>query len=228
MYGGDPYLPALGYKAASATATWADPTYRGIMALSDSELKKNRATVRRRSVVDGRRRHWSDSQKTEAVQTYMILGSLKLVAGALKIPFDTLKVWKQSEWWKQMEGDLRTQDDLQLSARLTKIVNRSYDVIEDRMEHGDFVYDQKSGKMKRKPVSMRDAHKVAIDLMDKKDTLVDRHMKGETITTDKIEKTLADLAANFAKIANQINTHGPVEVTDVIFGDDNRDAKETT
>lgn len=199
------------------------------MALSDAPFRSKTPSVRRRS-VDGTKRHWSDSQKTEAVQTYMILGSLKLVSGALKIPFDTLKVWKQSEWWKTLEGELRVQEDLQLSARLTKIVNRSYDVIEDRLEHGDFVYDQKSGKMKRKPVTMRDAHKVAVDLIDKKDMLIERHIKGESVTTDKIEKTLADLAANFAKIAASVGKQ-PIEVTDVVFGKlegEDSDAKETT
>lgn len=196
------------------------------MALSDSKMKYMQSRSGGRRAVGDARKRWSDSQKTEAVQTYMVLGSLKLVSGALQIPFDTLKVWKASEWWKTLEGELRVQEDLQLSARLTKIVNRSYDVIEDRMEHGDFVYDQKSGKMRRKPVNMRDAHKVAIDLMDKKDMLVTRHISGDSVTADKIEKTLADLAANFAKIANSINTKGPVEVTDVIFGDDKHDAKE--
>jgi hypothetical protein len=196
------------------------------LALSDAPTKQNVPTVRRRS-VDGTKRHWSDSQKTEAVQTYMILGSLKLVSGALKIPFDTLKVWKASEWWKTLEGELRIQEDLQLSSRLQKIVNRSYDVIEDRLEKGDFVYDQKTGTMRRKPVNMRDAHKVAIDLIDKRDMLVTRHIQGESVTTDKIEKTLADLAANFAKIANTINeTKRPVEVTDVLFGSESDNAKE--
>ncbi len=189
------------------------------MALSDAPTKLTRPTVNRRA-VGSTRRHWSDSQKTEAVQTYMILGSLKLVSGALKIPFDTLKVWKASEWWKTLEGELRIQEDLQLSARLQKIVNRSYDVIEDRLENGDFVYNQKTGQLRRKPVSMKDAHVVARDLIDKKDMLIERHVAGESITTDKIEKTLADLAANFAKIANQINTNPkhPIEVTDVLFG----------
>ena len=196
------------------------------MALSDSKMKYMQARSGARRSVEARRKRWSDSQKTEAVQMYMILGSVKLVAGALKIPFDTLKVWKQSEWWKTLEGELRVQEDLQLSARLTKIVNKSYDVVEDRLEHGDFVYDQKTGTMRRKPVNMRDAHKVAVDLMDKKDMLIERHIAGESVTTDKIEKTLSDLAASFAKIATQINTHGPVEVTDVIFGDDTANAEE--
>jgi hypothetical protein len=198
------------------------------MALSDSKMKYMQTKSNGRRAVGAQNKRWSDSQKTEAVQTYMILGSLKLVAGALQIPFDTLKVWKQSEWWKTLEGDLRVQDDLQLSSRLQKIVNRSYDVIEDRLDNGDFVYDQKTGQMRRKPVAMKDAHKVAIDLMDKRDMLIDRHIQGDSITTDKIEKTLADLAANFAKIANQITTNPkhPIEVTDVIFGEDSNHAEK--
>lgn len=195
------------------------------MALSDAPTKKNAPTVRRRA-VGHRRAYWSDSQKVEAVQLYMMLGNLTLVSGTLKIPLPTLNVWKASEWWKKIEGDLRVQEDLQLSNRMKKIIDRSYDVVEDRLEKGDFVYDQKTGTMRRKPVSMKDAHKVASDLMERKDVLIDRHMEGQSVTTDRIEKTLADLAANFAKIANQINTHGPVEVTDIIFGEDHTNAKE--
>src|SRR6266581_5336428 len=107
--------------------------------LSDNPKRQHCKTPKRRAVAT-RNRLWSDSQKIEAVQTYMVLGNMRLVSGALKIPFDTLKVWKSSEWWKSLEGDLRMQDDLQLSARLKNIVGKSYDVIEDRMENGDFVY----------------------------------------------------------------------------------------
>lgn len=181
----------------------------------------------RRRATNQRGKAWSDSQKMEAVKAYMVLGSVKLVSGALKIPFDTLKVWKTSEWWKELEGELRVQDDLQLSTRLQKIVTKSYDVIEDRLENGDFVYDQKTGTMRRKPVAMKDAHRVAVDLMEKRDVLVERHMDGNSVTKDKIEETLADLAKNFAKIAATINeTKRPVEVTDVVFGKDRNDAEE--
>lgn len=192
------------------------------MSISDSQKRQNMPTVRRRA-VNARRKFWSDSQKVEAVQTFLVLGNLKLVAGALKIPYETIRVWRKSEWWKQIEGDLRVQDDLQLSARLKKIVNKSYDVIEDRLEHGDFVYDQKTGTMRRKPVNMKDAHKVAIDLIDKQQELVDRHMEGTSVSSDKIEKTLRTLADNFEKIAKQI-TNKPVEVTDVLFGEDSSNA----
>lgn len=186
------------------------------MSLSDSDSRKHVPTVRRRKSGDVRK-HWSDSQKVEAVQTYIILGSLKLVAGALKIPFDTLKLWKKSEWWKEIHDELMVQEDLQLSTRLRKIVAKSYDVVEDRLANGDFVYDQKSGEMRRKPVAMRDAHKVALDLHGKQQELIDRHMQEKTISVDTIDKRLKDLADSFAKIAGQVK-NGPIEVTDVIIG----------
>jgi hypothetical protein len=189
--------------------------------LSDDTKNKYRPTGRRRAVSAGKGFRWSDSQKIEAVQTYLILGSLKLTAGALKIPFDTLKVWKSSQWWKDLIEELRVQDDLQLSNRLKKIITRSYDVLEDRLENGDFVFDQKTGEMRRKPVSMRDATQVAIHLGEARQELVDRHLGGQSVTEDKIEKTLEKLAKQFEEVANRVGNIKPsVEVTDVIFGAD--------
>lgn len=196
------------------------------MALSDKPNMIYRPTVRRRPTKMDTNKHWSDSQKLETVKTYLVLGNLTLTASTLKIPLPTVKQWKKSEWWKTVENELMVQEDLQLGDRLKKIVNRSYDIIEDRMEKGDFVYDQKTGEMRRKPVNMKDAHKVGLDLQDRRDVLVRRHIEGDTVTTDKIEKTLNDLAKRFEDIANGVNKSKPVvEVTDVIFGEDSN-AKE--
>lgn len=195
------------------------------MALSDDPEWGSTHHPRRRATGAVNRR-WSDSQKVEAVTTYMILGSLKLVSGTLKIPFDTLKTWKKTEWWKEIEQDLRVQEDLQVSQRLRKIVEKTFDVVEDRLEHGDFVMDNK-GNLKRKPVSMKDAHRVAMDFGDRRDDLVNRHIQNESVDTGKIESKLADLAKEFARIASQVTTK-PVEVTDVIFAPqkENNNAEE--
>lgn len=191
------------------------------MALSDNEITKNVPSKRRRA-VDGTGRRWSDSQKIEAVTTYLMLGNLSLTAATLKIPRDTLKVWKASEWWKTMENELRVQDDLQISNKLKKILDKSIDVISDRLENGDFIYDTKSGEILRKPVSMKDANSVAKDMSDRRDVLIDRHISGSSVTADKITETLNSLAASFAKIAQQTN---PIPVTieaeDVEYTEDN-------
>lgn len=193
--------------------------------LSDKTKRQYMPTPKRRASGDvAYRRHYSDSQKIEAVTTYLMLGSLTMVSTMLKININTLKLWKKSEWWKDIENDLRTQEDLQLSKRLQNIVTKSLDVVEDRMDNGDFVYDQKSGQMRRKPVSMRDAAKVMMDLQGRREELVDRHISNESVSTDKIENTLKKLADEFAKVASQVTAKPPVEVTDVLFAGDSQDA----
>lgn len=193
--------------------------------LSDNDKMVGKKGVTRRAVTR-RKGWWSDSQKIEAVQTYLILGSLKLTAGALKIPFDTLKAWKASQWWKDLIEEMRVQEDLQLSTRLKKIITKSYDVLEDRLDNGDFVFDQKTGEMRRRPVAMRDAHKVAMDLVQSREHLIDRHFEGQSVTEDKIEKTLANLADQFAKIASQVTAKPSVNVIDVIFGSEDEESKD--
>src|SRR6185437_15902379 len=108
--------------------------------LSDDLKKRYMPTPKRRKEGEIYRRRYSDSQKIEAVTTYLMLGSLTMVAAMLKININTLKVWKKSEWWKEVEQDLRVQEDLQLSKRLQHIVTKSLNVVEDRLESGDFVY----------------------------------------------------------------------------------------
>lgn len=194
--------------------------------LSDDLKKRYMPTPKRRKECEVLRRRYSDSQKIEAVTTYLMVGSLAMVASLLKININTLKVWKKAEWWKEVEQDLRIQEDLQLSKRLQSIVNKSLSVVEDRLESGDFVYDQKTGEMRRRPVNMRDAHKVMLDLSDKREVLVDRHISNESITSDKIESTLKNLAEEFARIAKQVTSKPAVEVTDVLFGEDSNAPQE--
>lgn len=182
------------------------------------------AALRQRRPVSADGRRWGTAQRLEAVQTYLMLGNLTLTASVLKIPRDTLKGWKSKEWWKEMENDLKVQDDLQLGNRLKKIISKSYDVIEDRLENGDYIYDSREGVMKRKPVSMKDTHLVARDLIEKREYLVNRHLEEKSVSEDKVAKTLENLAKSFAEIANNVNKKPDVLVTDVILG---RNTSET-
>jgi hypothetical protein len=195
--------------------------------LSDSTRMKYAPVRKDRRSPSDTRKSYTDAQKIEAVTTFLMLGSLKMVSTMLKININTLKLWKKSEWWKDVEADLRTQEDLQLSKRMQGIINRTLDVVEDRLANGDFIYDQKTGELRRKPVALKDAHKVGIDMAERRDVLITRHVANESVSTDKVEDTLKKLADEFAKIANKITSSGPVEVTDVIFGDEHHAKDES-
>ena len=58
-----------------------------------------------------------------------------------------------------------------MDTKLTKIVDKSLDAVLDRVENGDFIYDQKSGQIKRRPAALRDIHRVATDTLSKRELL---------------------------------------------------------
>lgn len=194
------------------------------MALTDSESLKDRRTKRR--AIDAKGRHWSDSQKLEAVQTYLMLGSVRMTSAALKIPEVTLKLWRSSAWWKDLESELKIQDELQLSTRLKKIAEKSFAAVEDRLEHGNFVFDQKTGKIRRIPVNLKDAHKVAIESIQQQELIANKHV--EVANDGQVLDKLEQLAAKFAEMATdkfkQIQDEPrTVEMVDIVDNDEEED-----
>ena len=184
--------------------------------LSDSPERANLPSGKRRAVTAKTNRSWSDSQKIEAVTTYLALGNLALAGRVLKIPEQTLRLWKQKDWWKDVEHELRLEENLQLSSRLQKIIEGSLAVTEDRISNGDYVYDNKTGSMIRKPVSMKDAHKVAMDMINKREDLTNQ--RPVQMSNEALEDRLAKLAKQFEEIAARA-TQPVIEVTDVLIGE---------
>jgi len=165
------------------------------MALSDNPVAKKRSP-KHRSVDAPTSRSWSDKQKLEAVQSYLMLGNLALTSRILSIPEITLRVWKRSDWWATAVAEMKAQENMQMSVRLKKIVDASLGAVEDRLVNGDWIYDQKTGEMRRKPVDIRAAHKVAVDLMDKQEIV--EKASTEAAVEKHDEDRLLKLAEKFA------------------------------
>ena len=186
--------------------------------LSDSERKKDKKSKRIRSIAAETNRQWADSQKMEAIQSYLLLGNLALTSRILGIPEITLRVWKTSQWWKDAVAEIQAQEKIELSAKMKKIVGASLAVVEDRLVNGDFQFDQKSGEVIRKPVNMKDAHRVAMDMQERQVT-IEKAMNGDVTQEDDVQSKLLKLAEQFAemsmkKIEQKVDEHRTIDVTD--------------
>ena len=171
--------------------------------MSDSERKKDKKSKRIRSITAPTNKQWSDSQKMEAIQSYLLLGNLALTSRILGIPEITLRVWKTSQWWKDTVAEIKSQEKVELSSKMKKLVGASLAVVEDRLINGDFQFDQKTGEVIRKPVNMKDAHKVAMDMQERQD-LIDKSLSGEESKGDEgVQSRLLKLAEQFATMASQ-------------------------
>ena len=165
---------------------------------------------------------WSEKQRMDAVNSYLLLGNLALTSRVLNIPEVTLRYWKAQPWWKDAVAEIKSSEKMQLSVRVKKLVDASLAVVEDRLLNGDFQFDQKTGEVVRKPVNLKDAHKVAIDMADKHEALE----KAEDVVQkeENVDDKLLRLAEKFATMAtlsvqNKIDTQRTVEnvadITDV-------------
>lgn len=172
------------------------------MALTDNEREKARKRNKPRAIDAGSNFRWSDKQKMEAVTSYLTLGNLSLTARILGIPEITLRVWKASTWWKELVDELKLQEKIELSNRMKTLVEASQSIVANRLANGDPILNQKTGEIVFKPVSMKDAHKVAVDLIDRRKEIEKATEDGppsDQQNDDKLEK----LAVRFAEIATK-------------------------
>jgi transposase-like protein len=169
--------------------------------LSDKPSRVAVKSNRRRS-VKSTNKHWSDSQKIEAVTTFLALGgSPSKTCEILQIPLQTLQSWRKAEWWHRIEQDIQKEEKLTLSYNLKQVIDKSIHLIADRLENGDWIYDNKTGKLLRKPVPMKDAARVASDMIDKRLKIADSETF--TIAQENIQDKLNQLAKSFSELATK-------------------------
>jgi hypothetical protein len=159
---------------------------------------------------------YSDHQKLEAVKLWLVTGNLRVVSASLEINYKTLQEWRYSNWWAEMASDIKSEGHLQLSNKLKNIAEKALDITLDRLDNGDFIYDQKTGEIVRKPVAMKDAHVVATSLLDRSLKLQDSPM--DEVEKHKVQDTLSALAAAFEQFARKTRKDViDVEVKDAVY-----------
>lgn len=182
----------------------------GDSLLSDSPLLKSVRSGKNRPKGAVTSIRYSDRQKIEAVTTFLMLGgNVIMTCATLGIPEYTIYQWKKTEWWNTMVNDLKHEERLVLSSKLKKVMEKSWEVVGDRLEYGDWQLNQKTGELVRKPVSMRDAAKVATDSIMIREKL-DMN-ESFTIHADQIEDKLSKLAKAFSDLAKGVVHETPVE-----------------
>lgn len=172
-------------------------------------VKKYSRQVRKNPKYDGPKVQWSDAQKLEAVTTYLMVGRWPAVAAALNIPIDTLKHWKMQPWWKEYEADIRRASNLEVSGKLQRIIGKSADLVLDRLDNGEFIFNTRTGKIERRDVTT----KVAADILSKaidKDVLLQKLEVKEEVKEEAIMDRLKSIQDILRK-----NSHNKPVVIDI-------------
>jgi hypothetical protein len=167
--------------------------------------------------VSTKRDRWPWETKVEVATKFMQLGNARLVSELTEVPYQTILDWRKTEWWVELIDEIKQIKRSKTGAKLAEIIEQSIQVVQDRLENGDFVLNNKTGEIQRRPVSLRDAATVTNNLITRQ---IQMEELAEKLVNRKesVKETLQILAKEFAKFnrEQQKQTAQTITYTEVI------------
>lgn len=164
---------------------------------------------------------YPESKRIEVVTLYTVTGNLKRVSELSKVPEDTIRQWRKQEWFQSLMTEIREENNEKIDAKFTEIVEKTQELVLDRLVNGDFAIHPKTGEMIRKPVNIRDLSIVSAITVDKRQLL-------RGLPTSRTEQVgtqadkLTKLAESFMQLANKAKQPRVIEA-EVIEINDNQE-----
>lgn len=184
--------------------------------MSEFKERLDKIAIRNMKVKHVQNKHWPIEKKIEVVSQFLVLGNMKMVAAITGVSYELVRQWKTQGWWRELEQEIRQTQNIEMDTKLSKIVDRSLDAVLDRVENGDFIYDQKSGEIRRKPAALRDLHRVSVDSISKRELLRGNATERKETSQISVAEQLQMLAAEFAKWQGKPKETIDVDMVEVI------------
>ena len=145
--------------------------------------------------------HWKEAKRIEVVTLFLSIGSMTEVAKITGVPYPTIEGWRRQDWWKELVEKMQAEDDQKLDAKTTKLIDKALEQLMDRIENGEHIYDQKTGKVKRMPAKLRDLNTAFNTILDKRQLL--RNKPTKIVEQHSTAAQLQNLAESFAKFVQK-------------------------
>lgn len=141
---------------------------------------------------------WSQAIKLEFAAKYAVTGNWRQAAKDLGVPFETAKSWRyNAPWFQAAVKDYKQNMSEVEEAETDELIRQAKREMADRLKEGNYVYDRKTGKMVRQPVSLRELGQAHKDLSKLRMETEDRN-KGRHKTETMEEKLAAIMNALMA------------------------------
>lgn len=158
---------------------------------------------------------YPEEKRLEVVALFAVVGDLVRIEELSGVPYHTIRAWRKQEWFHRLLEEIREENNETLDAKFTAIVQKSQDLVMDRLENGDYVL-LKDGTLARKPVAIKDLALVSAITVDKRQII---RNKPTQITQSGDKATLEKLAETFISLAKDKRLPQPVDekdITDVV------------
>jgi len=153
------------------------PTTDEIMAACPETIQKkdiptvNKGGRPRKGSPNAKRKWFSEEDRIRVATVYAATGSAVKTSEITGIKAGTIRQWRMQEWWPQVIERIQSETDDELDVEFTKVVKKSLSEINERIDNGDWFFDQKEGKLERVPIKGKDLGVLVSIAMEKRDLI---------------------------------------------------------
>jgi hypothetical protein len=174
--------------------------------------------IKRVNAPHEHKKKWNDEKRIDVVTKYLALGNLRLVSEITGVNYGMIRNWKMQPWWADIVAEIKASRNLAVDSKLSKIVDKSLEMIEDRLENGDMVYNRKTGEVERRPVSLELINKVSKTAMEQQAAITTKESaETQTQMAQTINDQIRFLAEEFAKFNTRRTIPAPQEIEDAVY-----------
>ena len=96
--------------------------------------------------------YYPQATKVDAATVYAVYGDIKQVSELTDVPESVIRGWKQEPWWIEIQKQVYSEQNEKLAARISGVLDSTITHLEDRLENGDEVLNQRTGEIVSKKV----------------------------------------------------------------------------
>lgn len=155
---------------------------------------------------------WPEEKRIEAATVFAVTRNYENTHKLVGIPVRVLKKMAMEPWWSQIIEKVRVEKNEVLDDKITDALDKALDIVLDRYEHGEHVYDRSAKKYRRDPVKIKDISHMTQGLFDKRQLIRNK----PTAVTEKVstDERLKKLKENFEKLAHSVGINPKREIID--------------
>jgi hypothetical protein len=210
------------------------PTDEEILAKCPDEIdadtvRLNARNGRPRTGMAAKNKWWSEDDRIRAASVYAITGNAQRTSEITKIPAGTIRQWKTQQWWPQVLDRVRTEHDDELDAKISKVIEKTLNQVEDRVDNGDWVYDSRAPEgqqLKRVPMKGKEIAVTTSIMFDKRDLI--RRKEKSVVEGQSTQQLLKGLLDEFRKFTGQKTVEGVVLDKEITEDTELSDGEATT
>ena len=158
-------------------------------------------------------REWTMDEKLEAATALLITGTTTDASKLCGIPSRTIREWTKKDWWHSLMQEADKHKNALLSGKQTKLLEKSLNLLEERMTKGDPIVDKNGNIVGYKPVNAYHMALIHAILVDKRGVI--RGVKESTKSNKTITDKLDELTDRLEKFAEKQTSFGIPEVKDI-------------